>query len=292
MEIKTITTRLNIYECVNNNDKLSKNNYMTNVLKYNEVCKELIQYDNPEKMGTSYICPIGYDETLKPLYIQTPKLKFKINYDNPTYIDIEIPINKMDFYEFFITMDELNINKTFSNSNEWFNKELPFEAIDDMYKRTIKPIKKDINPNIRIKIPNENGKIQCSLYNQDRIYMGLDELRNVKNEDTEIILILHLRGLKIYKTSFIFDVYVSQMKVFLNNQIKYNIISDYSIIDDEGDNNNDIFTEEILSVNEEKMKKENKKKEKEKKEKEKQEKINKIQEEILKKEKEMKDLLN
>ena len=32
------------------------------------------------------------------------------------------------------------------------------------------------------------------------------------------------------------------MKVFLNNQIKYNILTDYSIIDGEGgDNNNDIL---------------------------------------------------
>ena len=297
---------------------------MSNIKKFNEIEKELIHYNNPEKVGTSYTCSMGYDSTCKPIYIQTPKFKFKMDYDNPSFIDLIIPHENIEFYDFLMTMDEFNIKNTYMNSKEWFNKELPFEAIDDMYKRTIKPNKKNVDPNIRIKIPSENGEMKCSIYNQDRIFMNVNDLKNLNNDDLEIVLIIHLRGLKIYKTSFVFDIYVSQMKVFLNKHIKHNIISEYSIIDDNINDNidNDIFTEEILNVSgeekekeeeeeeekekekqekekqekekqekQEKEKQEKEKQEQEKKEKEKQEKINKIQEEILKKKNEMDELL-
>ena len=36
-------------------------------------------------------------------------------------------------------------------------------------------------------------------------------------DESNVILILHLRGLKIHKSSFLFDIYVSQIKVFIND---------------------------------------------------------------------------
>ena len=41
------------------------------------------------------------------------------------------------------------MNKKKFRSQEWFNKELPLEAIDDMYKRSTKPFKKNTNTKLR-----------------------------------------------------------------------------------------------------------------------------------------------
>jgi len=225
---------------------------MSSVIRYNELKKNLINYNKPEKVGASYFAPISYEETLKPIYIQTPKMECIINKDNK-YIECEINDKNYDFYDFITTFDDLNIRTTYSNSDEWFDKSLPLEAIDDMYKRTTRPVKRNEKPKIRFKIPYNNGKLQCSIYNQDRIYMDINNL----SENHGLILILHLRGLRIYKTSFIFDIYISQIKVFLNKDIKYNIIDNYSIIDDE-ENNDNIFNEEIYkSSNEKKHEEEN-----------------------------------
>ena len=265
-------------------------------MKYNELYCEKIKYDNPKKVGTSYICSMGYDESHNPIYIQTPKLKYKINFDNPSYMEMSIPKNNKDFYNFLISMDEYNVKTTYSNSKKWFNKELPFEAIDDMYKHIIKPVKNDENPKFKIKVPIDNGKVQCSIYNQDRIYMDLNDLRKFENENLDMVLILHFRGLKIFKTTFVLDMYVSQVKIFLKNS-KFNVISDYSIIDDD-DNNSDvetIFNEEIMDtkkeVEESKESKESKEVEEVDVEKEKMLNIQKIQEEIQRKQKELENLL-
>ena len=82
---------------------------------------------------------------------------------------------------------------------------------------------------------------------------------NNLNENHELILILHLRGLRIHKTSFIYDIYISQIKVFLNKNLKFNIIDNYSIIDDDNDNDNydNIFNEEIYNSKNDNLDKEN-----------------------------------
>ena len=162
---------------------------MNSVLKYSDIDKDKINYNKPEKVGTSYFGSISYNETLKPLYIQSPKLKCNIDKENRTYIDVEIDEDNYSFYEYFISLDDQNIRKTYQNSIEWFNKELPLEAIDDMYKRTTKPIKRNNKPTIRFKIPVVKNQIQCSIYNQDRIYMDFDNIPDESN----VILILHLR---------------------------------------------------------------------------------------------------
>ena len=124
------------------------------------------------------------------------------------------------------------------------------EAIDDMYKRTTKPFKKDSNPSLKFRLPVIKNEVQCSIYNQQKVFVDLNEVK----EDSEVILILHVRGLKILKQYFYCDCYVSQIKLFQeSNESKYNIIKDYALIDeeDDGPDYDDIFDEEILGTFEE-----------------------------------------
>ena len=73
-----------------------------------------------------------------------------------------------------------------------------------------------------------------------------DDLDEVK-EDSEVILILHIRGLKILKQYFYCDCYISQIKVFQGrSESKYTIMNDYALIDEE-DVEDDIFDEEIFN---------------------------------------------
>ena len=128
------------------------------------------------------------------------------------------------------------------------------------------------------------------------MFVDLDEVK----EDSEVILILHIRGLKILKQYFYCDCYISQIKVFQGRaESKYTIMDDYALID-EDDIDDHIFDEEILnsfkSDEEEQLKKEEQLKEEQLKEeqlkKEKEEKIKQIQEEIQKKNEELEKLIN
>ena len=185
------------------------------IRKYDDIDLDQINYSKPEKLGSSYFGSLSYGTNLRPLYIQTPKLKCKTNISeikdkkNP-YLDLEIPQGSFDMYDLFLNLDDQNIKKTVSNSNEWFRKDLSLEVIDDMYKRITKPFKKDNNPILRFKLPVIKNEIQCGVYNQQKVFIDLDEVK----ENMDVVLILHIRGLKILKQYFYCDCYISQIKVF------------------------------------------------------------------------------
>ena len=52
---------------------------MASIHKYDDVDLSNINYSKPEKIGSSYSSSISYGDNLRPLYIQTPKLKSIIN---------------------------------------------------------------------------------------------------------------------------------------------------------------------------------------------------------------------
>tara|TARA_B100001094_G_scaffold50396_1_gene45933 strand:+ start:5181 stop:5984 length:804 start_codon:yes stop_codon:yes gene_type:complete len=267
---------------------------MSNILKYDSVDVNDINYLKPEKVGTSYFSSFSYGDNLNPLYIQTPKLKCLTNISdlkgkkNP-YLELEIPQGKYDIYDFFLSLDDKNIKTTVNNSKEWFNKEIPLEAIDDMYKRTTKPFKKDSNPRMKFRLPVIQNEIQCSAYNQQRVFVDLDEIKS----GSDVILILHIRGLKILKQYFYCDCYISQIKVFQGeNESKYNIIQEYSIDDDEDEVEefDDIFDKEIIDSFKEEEEEEQLEEEEEEEGREKE--IERIREEIEARNKELEKLIN
>ena len=256
------------------------------VLRYEDVDVNEINFSKPEKVGTSYFGSISYGTELKPLYVQTPRLKSLINVcdiqekKNP-HLEVEIPNGHFDIYDFFLNLDDSCIKNTFKKSQEWFGKGLPLEAIDDMFKRTTKPFKKNENPVMKFKLPIVKNKIQCGVYNQQRVFLDINDIKC----DSEVILVLHLRGLKILKQNFYFDCYVSQIKVFQDKDTKYNIIPEYAVIE-EKDDYDDIFDQEILKANG-KIKdeeQEREQEEQERKEKLEQERLEKLEQERLEKE--------
>ena len=55
-----------------------------------------------------------------------------------SYIELELDKNHINFYEFINNIDDNNISKTHSKSEEWFNKKLPMDVIDDFIKQILK----------------------------------------------------------------------------------------------------------------------------------------------------------
>lgn len=231
----------------------------SSVKVYDTLDTKDFNYTKPEKFNNSYFGSMSYGCNCEPIYIQTPKLISKTNVkeiiENKTpYLEVIIPKNRLDFYDLFINIDDKNIKNTFSKSEEWFNKELPMEVIDEMYRPITKSFKKNSDPTIKFKIPIIKNKVQCSTYNQQKNFIDITDIK----EGDELILILHLKGLKILKQHFYCECYISQIKLFVQKDLKYNIIDDYSIIDDEeNEDDMDIFDEELLQeINSEKELKE------------------------------------
>ena len=242
-----------------------------NIYKHSDIDIKKINYDKPEKNGSFYYSPINYKN--EPFHIQSPKMKCSSNIlesitNGNNNLDCEPINNDFSFYDFFLNLEDRNIKETFKKNKDWFGKEIPLQLIDDMYKRTTKPVKKDSKPSFSFKIPVIKNKVQCQIYDQKRICLDASKLE----KDCEIIFILHIKGLKFLKHHYYCDCYISQIKV-LTNEEKYNIMQEYAIQEEEIVKEDfDILDEEVISEME-KQKEEEKLKEEQKKN---------IQQEILK----------
>ena len=122
-------------------------------------------------------------------------------------------------------LDDKLIKETYNQSKEWFNQTIPLENIEDMYKRICKPLKKNTNPSIRFRLPMEKGNIVSKIYNQNKEIIKINDIK----ENSEAILIIHIRGIKFMKQQYVCDIYINQMKVFIPRRNKY-IIPDECLI--------------------------------------------------------------
>jgi hypothetical protein len=202
------------------------------ILKHYELDFKKINYNKPEKQGVIYYASMNYDN--KPFYLQTPKMTCKNGFQDildskNSLLDLE-PVN-MDysFYDSLLSLDERNIKCTFENNKDWFGKNIPLEIIDNMYKRNNKPVKKDSKPRFSYKIPLIKDKVQCQIYDQKRVCVDFNKIQ----ENIEVVLILHVKGLKFLKQHYYCDIYISQIKVFLDGDNKYSILDTYSFNDRE-----------------------------------------------------------
>ena len=206
------------------------------ILRHTELDLNKINYKKPEKQGLIYYSAIDYQNN--PFYLQTPKMVCKkngheISESKNNNLEME-PLN-VDFslYDTFVNFDELNVKKTFENNKDWFGKDIPLEVIDNMYKRSNKPVKKDSKPIFSFKVPIVKGNIKCQIYDQKKTCIDLNQLK----EGTEIVCILHFKGLKFMKQHYYCDIYISQIKVFLDGDHKYTILDSYSFNDIEDEEN-------------------------------------------------------
>jgi len=189
-----------------------------------------INYKKPEKHGLIYYAGIDYKN--EPLYLQTPKLvltKSGLETIQSKNNHLEcMPVNNdFSFYDSLLNLDELNVKRTFDNNKAWFGKEIPLEVIDNMYKRNNKPVKKDSKPQFGFKVPLIKDKVQCQIYDQKQNTIDLSSVK----EGSECICILHIKGLKFLKQHYYLDIYISQIKIFLEGNLKYSILENYSFND-------------------------------------------------------------
>lgn len=216
------------------------------IIKHDELDFKKVYYSKPEKQGVIYYSSMNYDN--KPFYLQTPKMSCKNSYkeilnSNNSFLELE-PVN-MDysFYDSLLSLDDKNIKCTFENNKDWFGKNIPLEIIDNMYKRGTKPVKKNSKPRYSFKIPMIKDKVQCQIYDQRKICVDFEKIQ----EDVEVVLILHVKGLKFLKQHYYCDIYISQIKIFLDGNNKYTILDNYAF------NDKDEEEEELKSLEKELM---------------------------------------
>ena len=224
---------------------------MTEVTRYNQLDLSKINYSKPVHQQNVYYGSISYNDL--PCHIQTSKMTFVDIRDDKTskqkYLVVTVDPHDFSFYDCLVTLDDHNLASTYKSSKEWFQKELPMDILETMYRRITKPFKKDDTPEIELRIPVTKKKIQCNIYDQSNNIISADNL----SKGSTIIGILHIKGLKFLKKDYYCDMYVSQLK--LCQSIPYSIPNQCLIIDEEEIDTYDyeILDEEVIQKNKQKL---------------------------------------
>jgi hypothetical protein len=113
------------------------------------------------------------------------------------------------FYDKMVQLDDHNLDRTYQQSEAWFNKELPMDVLEEMYKRITQPIKKGETPQLRFKLSSDDQVVLAKCYNQANELVDLDSLV----PGTSIIMMVHIRGLKFLKQHYYCDMSISQIKL-------------------------------------------------------------------------------
>ena len=218
------------------------------IIRHNKVDLSKIIYSKPVNQQNLYYGNINYDN--KPCYIQTTKLiveGFK-EINKQKYLVVKVDPNDFSFYDLLVKLDDHNLSTTYKNSNNWFNKELPMDILENMYRRITKPFKKGDSPSIELKIPMNKQVVQTKLYDNSNNLIDFEKL--IKG--STIICILYLKGLKFLKKDYYCDNCIIQIKLCEN--IIHQNISKCLIEDDENNYDYEILDEEIIKNNKEKLK--------------------------------------
>ena len=182
---------------------------MSGVTRYDKLDLDEIQYNKPENTGSVYFGSISYKSS--PLLLQSSRLIVKEikHTDNHKYLVVTTSKDDFSFYDTLVKLDDNNLEQTYQKSEEWFNKELPMDILEGMYKRITKPFKKDDIPSIEFRLPYVQEELQTKIYNQSNELIGLVDLI----PGSTIILMTHLRGLKFLKQNYYCDLHLSQIKL-------------------------------------------------------------------------------
>ena len=215
------------------------------LVRYDTLDHSKITYKKPEKQGQVYYSEISYEQ--KPLLMITPKLVSleegsKIHSKSNTSILTEMMEHDFKFYDCMLKLDDRNIKETCSKSKEWFQKDIPLELIDDMYKRSNKPIKKGDKPTFQFKIPFLNEEPRCKIFDQ---YKSLTPIAMLQ-QGSEVECVIHMKGLKFLKQHYYCDCYISQIKLHVKQETNYHI-PDTCLLSDEEDCE-EIIDEEIIET--------------------------------------------
>ena len=217
------------------------------VTRYDKLLFDKLTYEKPENQSNVYFGPMYYNQT--PLLIQSSRLLVKEIRDDSKhkYLVLETDNSDFSFYDKLVELDDYNLDQTYQKSQDWFNKELPMDILENMYKRITVPFKKNELPTIEFKLPFFKGNLQTKLYDQTNNMVDISTIK----PGTMIIAMIHIRGLKFLKQNYYCDLQLSQLKIVKEPVViqpgECLIVDDNHPIDEKYDY--EIVDEEILIQN-------------------------------------------
>lgn len=153
-----------------------------------------------------------------PIYIQPPKCMIKqgfVKSGKKLFCDLVFSIEDNTFLSLLENIEEIAKKQIYENRTKWFETELDEHDIENSLTSAYKMYKSGKLYVIRANIPDTLGKSDLKIYDENENEILYENLK----EDTNVITILELKGIKCSVRSFQFEFYVRQMLVVSPLQI-------------------------------------------------------------------------
>jgi hypothetical protein len=122
---------------------------------------------------------------------------------------IEVDVKGTDLQSFIEKIDAFNIDYIHKKCKEWFDQELPYQAIKEFYISNV-----DSNGVLKIAIPFIRKKVEIKVYDDKK---NLVEYNSIV-PGSKVVLIFRINGLKFLKQKCIMDIDVVQIMLMRNRE--------------------------------------------------------------------------
>ena len=148
----------------------------------------------------------------RQLYVQSPKCKTKqgiVKSGKKIYTDLVFSNDDEEFIQ-WIEMLELTVrNHIYTNREKWFDMDLNEDDIESYFSPTIKLFKSGKQYIMRVNINQRIGSSSLKIYDENEIDVEMESI----NENTPMITILEIQGVRCSAKSFQIDIELKQIMV-------------------------------------------------------------------------------
>jgi hypothetical protein len=148
----------------------------------------------------------------KQLYIQSPKCKTKqgiVKTGKKIHADLVFSNDDEEFIQ-WIQMLELTVRKhIYTNREKWFDMDLDEDDIENYFTPTIKIFKSGKQYIMRVNVSQRIGSSPLKIYDENEVDVEMESI----NENTPIITILEIQGVRCSTKNFQIDVELKQIMV-------------------------------------------------------------------------------
>ena len=153
---------------------------------------------------------IKYSISNSSLYIEPPKCAIKGSISKTTkrsYCDLIFSNQDIEFITWMEDLETHTCKQIFENRAKWFESDMELSDIENYFASPMKSYKSGNNYLVRTNIPTRLGKINLKIYNENEEEIDPDTI----SEDTNVVTVLEVQGIKCSARSFQIEFEVKQM---------------------------------------------------------------------------------
>jgi len=171
-----------------------------------------VSFISPTSVSTGNYIIKCFGPNKTPFYIQSPKCKSKQTFQKAgkkLFCDLVFTHDDEAFLRWIEHFESFCQQKIFENKSTWFDSELEMHDIENSFLPSLKSFKSGKQYILRANIPLRLGKCSLKIYNEHEEDVNAESIV----ENTNILSILEIQGIKCSSRSFQIEYEIKQMMV-------------------------------------------------------------------------------